>query len=271
MTTFQKVIKYIAVAFAIFLIVTIIGGIITGLTGISYIISDREIEAIGEKKVYSIDSDISSLSVNLSGAQLKIKASDKFSLESNHKYIYVKEENGKLTVSEKKKPFSFFSEGVTVVLNVPESLVFDVAVIDTGAGEVVIESLCADTLELSLGAGKADIKNLTANTRCQIDGGAGELNINGGRLCNLKLDMGVGELTLKSRIEGKSELDYGVGESNLILMGSKADYKIDIDKGIGEAKISGESMKDDSVYGTGESFIEIDGGVGALNIEFADE
>ena len=262
MTTLQKVIKYIAVAFAIFLIVTIIGGIITGITGVSYLLSDKDIEAVGEMKVYSIDSDISSLSVDLSGAQLKIKTADKLSLESNHKYISVKEENG--------KPFSVFSEGVTVILNVPESLVFDVAVIDTGAGEVVIESLSANDLEISLGAGKADIKSLTANTSCEIDGGAGELNIDGGRLCNLKLDMGVGELTLKSRIEGKSELDYGVGETNLILIGSKADYKIELDKGIGEATLSGESMKDDSVYGTGESFIEIDGGVGTLNIEFSD-
>ena len=271
MTTLQKVIKYIAVAFAIFLIVTIIGGIITGITGVSYLLSDKDIEAVGEMKVYSIDSDISSLSVDLSGAQLKIKTADKLSLESNHKYISVKEENGKLTVSEKRKPFSVFSEGVTVILNVPESLVFDVAAIDTGAGEVVIESLSANDLEISLGPGKADIKSLTANTSRKIDGGAGELNIDGGRLCNLKLDMGVGELTLKSRIEGKSELDYGVGETNLILIGSKADYKIELDKGIGEATLSGESMKDDSVYGTGESFIEIDGGVGALKIEFADE
>ena len=135
--------------------------------------------------------------------------------------------------------------------------------------KVEIETLACDVLELSLGAGKADIKNLTANSNANIDGGAGELNIDGGKLCNLNLDMGVGKLTLKSRIEGKSDLDYGVGETDLILLGSKDDYKIKLDKGIGEARLDGESMRDDSVYGSGENFIEIDGGIGEINIEFS--
>lgn len=271
MNSVQKVIKYLALAFAIFLSVSIIGGIITGLTGISYILSGRNNEAVGEMQVYPIEGEISSLSLSLSGAELKIKTSDKFSVESNHNYISVKTDNGKLRISETKRLFSFYPKGVTVILNIPEGFVFGVATVDTGAGKVEIETLACDVLELSLGAGKADIKNLTANSSAKIDGGAGELNIDGGKLCDLNLDMGVGKLTLKSRIEGKSDLDYGVGETNLILLGSKDDYKIELDKGIGEARLDGESMRDDSVYGTGENRIEIDGGVGAIRIEFSED
>lgn len=271
MTSFQKIIKYIAVALAIFLSVTIIGGIITGLTGVSYILSGRNNEAVGEMQVYPIDGEISSLSVTISGAELIIQTADKFSVESNHKYISVSADNGKLTISETKKFFAVSPKGVTVILSIPENFVFDSAVIDTGAGKVEIEALSCEVLELSLGAGKADIKNLTANSRAEIDGGAGELNIDGGRLCNLKLDMGVDKLTLKSRIEGNSDLDYGVGETDLCLLGNKTEYKIKLDKGIDEARLDGESMRDDSVYGTGENFIEIDGGVGAINIEFSED
>ena len=83
--------------------------------------------------------------------------------------------------------------------------------------------------------------------------------------------MGVGKLTLKSRIEGKSALDYGIGQTNLTLLGSSEDYKIEIDKGIGEARLDGESMKDDSVYGGGENRIEIDGGIGEINIDFSNK
>ena len=85
----------------------------------------------------------------------------------------------------------------------------------------------AEYSQQRLGAGKADIKSLTANSRAEIDGGAGELNIDGGRLSNLNLDMGVGKLTLKSRIEGESDIDYGIGQTDLCLLGSKADYKIE--------------------------------------------
>lgn len=270
MTSFQKVIKYIAIALAIFLIVSIISGIILGLSSISFLFSGKDTELMGEMKVYQIDGDFSSLSVDLSGAKLKIQTADKFSVESTHKYISVKSDNGKLTISETKRFFAALPKGITVILSVPKDYVFDNAMIDTGAGKVEIDVLSCNALELSLGAGKAEIKNLTANSRADIDGGAGELNIDGGKLCNLKLDMGVGKLTLKSRIEGKSDLDYGVGETNLILLGSKTDYKIELDKGIGEARLDGESMRDDSVYGSGENFIEIDGGVGSLSIEFTE-
>lgn len=271
MNSVQKVIKYLALAFAILLSVSIIGGIITGLTGVSYILSGRNNEAVGEMQVYPIEGEISSLSLKLSGAKLKIKTADKFSVESNHNYISVKSEGGQLCINETKKLFSVYPKGVTVILNIPEGFVFDEATVETGAGKVEIDALSADTLKLSLGAGEAEIKNLTANSRADIDGGAGELNIDGGRLCNLGLDMGVGELTLKSRIEGQSRLDYGIGETKLTLLGSREDYKIEIDKGIGEARVAGESMRDDSVYGTGENGIEIDGGIGAIRIEFSED
>lgn len=269
MTTFQKVIKYLAMAFALFLTVSIIGGILTGLAGISSLLSGREAESVGEMQVYSIDGEVSSLSIDLSGAELVIRTADTFSVESNHKYIFVKEESGRLRIRETKKPFAYSPKGITVILNIPEGFVFDEATIDTGAGMVEIDALTADVLELSLGAGKADIKNLTANSRADIDGGAGKLTIDGGTLRNLDLDMGVGALKLKSRIEGDSHLDYGVGETKLILLGSREDYQIKIDKGIGEAKLAGESMHDDFVYGSGINHIDIDGGIGSVSIEFS--
>lgn len=271
MNTMQRVIKYLAMAFAVFLSVSIIGGIIAGLTGVSYILSGRDNEADGDMQVYPIEGEISSLSISLSGAELKIQTADKFSVESNHKYISVKAEDGQLCIKETKKLFAAYPRGVTVILHIPEGFVFDDATIETGAGKVEIDSLSADILTLSLGAGEVEIRNLTANSRADIDGGAGELKIDGGRLCNLRLDMGVGALTLKSRIEGQSRLDYGVGETRLTLLGSREDYQIEIDKGIGEAKLEGESMLDDSVYGAGENRIEIDGGIGAINIDFYED
>lgn len=270
MTSVQKIIKYLAFAFAIFLSVSIIGGIITGIAGVSFLVSGKAKEPVGEMQVYSIDGDISSLSLRLSGAELQIKTADKFSVESNHKYISVKSENGQLCIHETKRLFSFHPKGVTVILNIPEGFVFDDATVETGAGKVSIDALACDTLQLSLGAGEAEIKNLTANSCADIDGGAGELKIDGGRLCNLGLDMGVGALSLKSRIEGQSRLDYGIGETRLTLLGSCEDYEIEMDKGIGEAKLAGESMRDDSVYGWGENRIEIDGGIGAIYIDFSE-
>ena len=61
MTTFQKVIKYLAMAFALFLIVSIIGGILSmfGLFG-GFFGGDAVTEDI---KTYEVSSDIQSLEV----------------------------------------------------------------------------------------------------------------------------------------------------------------------------------------------------------------
>ena len=79
MNSFQKVIKYLAMAFAIFLSVSIIGGMITGLAGISFIFSGRD-RITGEMQVYPVEDEVSSLSLKLSGAELKIRTSDSFSV-----------------------------------------------------------------------------------------------------------------------------------------------------------------------------------------------
>lgn len=270
MTTVHKIIKYLAMAFAMFLCVSIIGGIITGIAGVSLLLSDRDGEPAGEMQTYPIDGEVFSLSVNLSGAKFQIKTSDSFSVESNHEYISVSLNDGKLCIKETKKPFALSPKGVTVVLNIPEDFVFDEATVETGAGEVNIETLSADVLKLYLGAGEAKIQRLVAKSQSRIDGGAGELTISGGLLCNLNFDMGVGEVTLKSRIEGNSKIDMGVGEINLTLLGSRDDYKIEIDKGIGDANLDGKDVTDGSVYGSGENKIEIDGGVGDIDIDFAE-
>lgn len=81
MNSAQKVIKYLAVALAVFLSVSIIGGIMTGLTGVSYILSGGRWEAAGEMQTYPIEEAISSLSLSLSGARLQIRTSDRFSVE----------------------------------------------------------------------------------------------------------------------------------------------------------------------------------------------
>lgn len=271
MNSLQKVIKYLAIAFALFLSVNIIGGIITGLAGISYIFSDSGKDVVGEMQVYPIEGEISALSLELSGAELQIKTADRFSVESNHKYISVREDHGELSISETKKWFSFRPKGVTVILNIPAGFAFEEASLKTGAGTVEIDALSCDRLKLILGAGEAKIQNLSASARANIEGGAGELTIDGGQLCNLKLEMGVGELTMKSLVEGQSSLDFGIGETKLTLLGHREDYQIEIDKGIGEVSIAGDSMQDDSVYGTGQNRIEIDVGIGSVEIDFSED
>lgn len=55
---------------------------------------------------------------------------------------------------------------------------------------------------------------------------------------------------------------------DITLNGDKENYKILGDKGIGSLKIDGISQGDNIAYGSGDSVIKVDGGVGSINIDF---
>lgn len=266
MTTFQKIIKYLALAFAIFLSISIIGGICSALFTASYLFGANKEEGIVINQ--AIGGDFSSISVNLSAAELEIKTGDKFAVETNHKYLKCEEKDEILKIGETKPPFASNPKGMKVILTIPQDKIFDYVDIRAGAGTVTIDELSSNMLNIDLGAGELTAQILDASDKAEIDGGAGSVTISDGRLNNADIDMGVGELNLTSELSGKSSIDYGVGETNLVLIGEEDYYKIELDKGIGEAFMDGKKMSDDSVYGAGKNFIEIDGGIGELNITF---
>ena len=78
MTTLQKVIKYLALAFAIFLAVSIIGGILSavGLFG-GLFSADAVLE---ETKTYSVAAGVQNLKIEINAADLYIKEGSAFSV-----------------------------------------------------------------------------------------------------------------------------------------------------------------------------------------------
>ena len=266
MTAFQKIIKYLALAFAIFLSISIISGICGAIFSISMFFGGNESDEMTSE--YSVVNDVASLSVNISAAELEINTGDKFAVETNHKHLKCEEKDDILKISETRPLFASHSKGMKVILTIPKERIFDYVDVRAGAGTVTIDELSSNMLNIELGAGKLTAQRLNALYDAEIDGGAGSVTIKDGNLCNADIDMGVGELNLTGELSGKSSIDYGIGETNLVLLGESDDYKIKLDKGIGKAFIDGKKMSDDSVFGAGENYIEIDGGVGELNITF---
>ena len=270
MTSIQKAIKYIAIAFAILLTVSIIGGILGAVGTVGFLFDIGE-TPIGEMKTYEISENITELDIDIGAADFRVIEGESVSVKTNNKNITVKEHDGKLIISEKGRVLGYdYSSGELVVdLYFPKGIVFDKVDITTGAGVVSIYTLTASDLSLELGAGKAEIATLVATKRADIDGGAGQIIISGGELCNLDLDMGIGELSLTSVITGKSEIDCGIGEVNITLLGGSDDYRIDVEKGLGDIRVDGKSFS--GIYGDGNNKIDIDGGVGRINIKFEEK
>lgn len=264
MTTLQKIIKYCAIAFAVFLIISIIGGITGAVAGVSFLWDDED--TVGEMQALAVTGEVRKMAIDLKSTQLEVRAGDRFSAASNYRDFKIDNSDGTLLIEEEHPGFRFGSGGRKLILTIPDNQEFDRVDISAGAGTVKIDTLSAEKLFLDLGAGEVNIEELTAKDSAKINGGAGELNIRGGELANLDFDMGVGEVNLKSRLSGDCDIDYGIGELNLTLLGSPEDYRITLDKGVGEATLDGKKMQDGEVYGSGDTRIDIDGGIGALHL-----
>ena len=265
MTTFQKTVKYVAMTFAVFLAVSIIGGVLSmfGLFG-GLFGGDAVSEDV---KTYTISSDINVLDVKINAADFQIKQSEAFSVESNLKHLTVEDKDGVLTIKETKKFGSTYT-GAILTLYIPANTVFEKANIVTGAGRFTVDCLSADNMNFELGAGEVTINSLVATKSADIEGGAGKITIADGTLHNLDLEMGVGQLNLTAALTGDCNLDSGIGEMNITLLGNKDDYKLVLEKGIGNISVDGDSISGNSNIGNGTNEVEIHGGIGAINVKF---
>ena len=277
MTDVQRIIKYLAIAFAAFLAVAIIGGILSavGVLGGIFLGSDRgETDATGDMKTYAVASRISELKIHINAADLTIKEGGRFSVESNLKNLTVEEKNGCLILKDlttiKLNGSNAYKDAVLTVY-VPAGTVFEKINLNTGAGRVTAGELLAETVDLELGAGDALIDTLVATKSADIEGGAGRIAISGGALHNLELGMGVGQLNLTSALTGECQLELGIGESNITLIGSREVYELDIEKGIGEIRVDGKVVSDYGSSGNGTAEVKIQGGIGAINVEFKEQ
>lgn len=265
MTRFQKIVKYIAIALAVALIASILSGIL-GVVGVFGLLgrSDAVAEDI---TAYPVSGAVTSLKMEIHAADLTVQTGDSFSVESNLKELTVSQKDGVLIIRE-KDGFLRNYNGAVLKLVIPRDFVFRSAELQTGAGRVQIDTLSAEDLSLELGAGEVRIGQLNASSEAEIEGGAGKITISGGTLYDLQLEMGVGQMNLTSALLGKSELNLGVGETNLNLLGTKEDYTVHVEKGIGSATVDGQQLENDTRYGAGENRVELSGGVGAINVTF---
>lgn len=265
----QKIIKYLAASLAIFLTFTIISTIVSGIILIFNVFdnstSNEEKEVLN---ILEVSKQLTELDIDVTSSNIIIKESDTFKIDTSNEYISYREDNDIIYITEKKH-FMKDNSSTKLIVSIPKKNVFEKVNIKSGAGVVSIDNLTTKVLDLDLGAGKVTIQNLMVLDNTYIDGGAGLVTIKGGSLTNLDLNMGVGKFDMTTRLVGNNEIDHGVGALTMNLLGDSADYQIHVDKGIGNVTIMGNEIKDNSVYGNGISKIDIDGGMGSINIDFA--
>ena len=226
MTQIQKVIKCFAMAFAIFLAVGIVSGIVgtlAVLTGIS-----KNSDKTGEMDGITYEEEIDSLEIDLAAVDLKIQNGDAFAVETDSERIVQKQKNGKLIIEENGKKWFGVEHGGSLLITIPEDTTFKGVEIDAGAGNITIDCASLHNLDLDMGVGEL---NLTAKLTglCDIDFGVGEADVillgseNDYRIC---LNKGIGKATLEGE-SMKNDTYYGDGANLLEMDGGIGTVTID--------------------------------------------
>lgn len=266
MTTLQKIIKYCAIAFAIFLIVSIASGIL-GAFGVLAGISARDDAVTADpvdRDFGPYNETVRDLDMDIGGADIRILRGDALRAETDNPYIRAEVKNGTLIIREDSHIADL--EGSTLTLYIPDDQTFEEVDIVTGAGVIRTEALTCRELDLQLGAGKAELSDLTVTGDADISGGAGQFIIHSGAVHNLDFDMGVGEAEITAELTGDIEVSAGVGALRMNVQGSREDYTIRTERGLGRIVIDGSD--DFANSGNGQHRMDLEGGIGDIQVEF---
>lgn len=275
MTTTQKIIKYLAIAFALFLVISIFS-IIFGLSRkiISSINSDKKDSKLLEEytTISNNVNNIESFKIDISNDDIEIKEGEKFEVKTNDPDVKFYHENSKVKIKT-DKTFSWHlsnSSRGSIIIYLPNEFNISELNLNLGAGKIDIDKIFVETLLMDLGAGTMTAKEINVYEKATINGGAGNINIYSGTINNLNLKLGAGNASIESDLTGSNTLTTGVGKLNLGLSRSKDNYKFDISKGLGNIILNDFDVSEDILIGDGETKIKISGAVGNIIINTAE-
>lgn len=275
MTTTQKIIKYLAIAFALFLVISIFS-IIFGLSReiISSINSDKKDSKLLEEytTISNNVNNIESFKIDISNDDIEIKEGEKFEVKTNDPDVKFYHENSKVKIKT-DKTFSWHlsnSSRGTIIIYLPNEFNISELDLNLGAGKIDIDKIFVETLLMDLGAGTMTAKEINVYEKATINGGAGNINIYSGTINNLNLKLGAGNASIESDLTGSNTLTTGVGKLNLGLSRSKDNYKFDISKGLGNIILNDFDVSEDILIGDGEAKIKISGAIGNIIINTAE-
>ena len=234
MNTAQKIIKYIAIAFAAVLSVSIISGLI--FAGLGIVTATKLIDKNSHVEIACEADEAPCLQVALAASELVIKKGDKFSAETTYDKVEIKQEGDKMVITENGGSI-FGDYNRTTTVYVPEDMEFTKVGLSGGAGRIYVESLKAKKMEVALGIGETVFDKLEVDN-AKFSTGIGRVAISlafSDDAYAIKVDKGIGEIKFNGN---NISSDTWIGNG---------DKKIEVSGGIGELDIkTAEKKKEES-------------------------
>lgn len=223
----QKVIKYCAMAFAVFLSVVIFGtivsvvlGVTTGIAGVNFLM-DGDKERVNLSEEYTLEEakelGITNILVDCN-AEITVQTGEVLSIEAvNVTEDYeIRQDNGKFSIVEDKPEikigfwFNDVTERETVVVTIPEELSTEQVKILSGSGAVIMTGIEAENLIVDSGSGKVTAENVAAK-RLYVDSGSGRVTVAHVVMDETEINSGSGGITVEDSKLGELLLNSGSG------------------------------------------------------------
>lgn len=277
MNSTQKVIKYAAMAFGLFLAINIIFGIVSAAVSLIGVVTFSYHEDKDQEKIHLVNfeesyTDIQKLAIEIGVANFNIEEGDTFTVEAKNvsEGFYCKNENGTLVLRERRLGNNFINDVQVpkITITIPKDTVFQATNIQTGVGSNKIDVLTTETLDMNIGVGKLKANHVTAKNSATITGGVGKVEFENATLHDTKINTGVGEFTINGVITGNSKIQCGVGKVEVDIQKPLENYTITSNSGLGGVYINREKVEKNSTTGNGTDRIQVEGGIGRVDLTF---
>ena len=272
MTPSQRKIKTFANTLAIILVVFIFVSVATvtfllsgGISLTNFIFG--EAPATEFSQTYE---NVESLEVDLNYSELKIATGDSFTVHAtNIDAVKVIFEDNTLHIEDVSNLVDSIKNNNIIIVYLPAETVLKSCKLDSDLANITVDSIVCEKFKLDLENGTGFINYVEATESAKIETGTGAFTINSAQLCNLSLETGVGAVTINSNLTGNAKIETGLGKLDLLLSGSIVDYTINGKAGAGNFIVADNEVNGEFNFEGGSDMIAITGGIGAVNISFA--
>lgn len=249
MTGVQKFIKYIAIAFGIYLSITIVLvllGIVNGLVKGSKQSTTEIIENIDGDDLKDISQEytnIANLEIDLENIELIIKKGENLKIEGTNipNKLEIKQDGNTLKISDDEVFSNFYTVNNALTIYIPEEQKLNNIDIEANSVSVDIERLNATNLKLETYNNDCKIDELLVDN-LEMNNEYGKIEIYKSEVKTLKLDSESGTEDIHMKITEKAEMDLEYSTTNMILTGSLENYQINHKKQFGNTYIEGNEF-----------------------------
>ncbi len=277
MTGFQKFIKYAAIAFGIYLSITIV----LVLLGIAreFVEASRNDEfrdLVRDREEYHTENitrnyeNIKRLEVNVEETELIIRNGDTFRIEGTNIPDKMKiEQNGDtLKVSDEELPSSFSDENMVVTIYIPEDVKLDNIDLEINYMSADIQKLNTRNLTLDIYNNYCEIDEIIADNM-EFKNEEGNIDIYDAEIGRLLFDSESGVEDVSLDITGNAEMNLEYSYTDMNLIGTQEDYQISTKNRSGNIYIDGETITSNAeTWGSGSTKINLDNVNADISINF---